>query len=80
MPAGRSVLPIKASTDKRLKIRRIHRHPVPRQHRVPFPWVHPNFLGELSQATLGKLWPAADQRLQCTFPKAASIRVAPEQL
>lgn len=42
--------------------------------------VHPNFLGKFGQAALAKRLCVADQRLLCTSPKAASIRVAPSRL
>jgi len=42
--------------------------------------VHPNFLDDFDQAALAKRLPFADQRLLCTSPKAASIRVAPSRL
>ena len=45
-----------------------------------FSRVHPNFLGEFGQAALAKRLCVADQRLLCTSPNTASIRVAPSRL
>jgi hypothetical protein len=43
-------------------------------------WVHPNFLGEFGQGALATRLRVADQRLLCTSPREASIRVAPSRL